>query len=119
MTRSLLLLLPLLLACGKGESGLPLDKTLAELDESEWEQLCEWGNAQYEEAEVDCGDGVTVSVGTVDECVEESLAYYGECSSTVESMEACVGAIAEDPCSSELPAECTGILACAFANFEG
>lgn len=118
MTRTpLLLLLPLLAACGMGESGLPLDKTLGELDEDEWTQMCEWGDEQYGSTEVDCGDGTTVDMGTVDECVTESMTYYDECSSTVESMEACISAIAEDPCSSDLPAECTGILACAFANF--
>ena len=111
------LLLPLLAACATGESGLPLDKTLAELDEDEWTQMCEWGNDQYEDAEIDCGDGTTVEMGSVDECVTESMTYYGECSVTVESMEACVTAIADDPCSSDLPPECTGVLACAFANF--
>jgi hypothetical protein len=114
---SFLLLLPLLVACGTGASGLPLDKTLAELDEDEWTQLCEWTEEEYGSEEVDCGDGTTVSVGTVDECVTESMTYYGECSTTVETMEACITLLAEDPCSSDLPQECASLLACAFANF--
>lgn len=101
---------------GEGPSGLEGDLDLGDLQLGDWEALCAWsvdvlggGGAVH-----DCGDGDTVEVGTVEECLGDASLYEG-CRVTVREMEACVVALSEDPCG-DPPGACLAVASCAMGG---
>ncbi len=88
---------------GGGSSGVDPTKTIGELSGSEIRDLCEYFSTLQEQPErtVDCGDGVTTTVGlnpedvqaSIDECVAD--APLGTCPATVADAESCFEAFSE------------------------
>lgn len=108
-------------ACGSSGdtgSGVDGDKPLVELESGEITSLCTYLVAVAgPERVVDCGDGVTFTVGgqEVADCVDgftESQTEFPTCAATVDNIEGCSEGIAalsdEQLCSEEgaLPAAC-------------
>jgi hypothetical protein len=107
MHKSILMAVLLLGACGGDDggstsSGVTTTKQLKDLSSAEQMQECEWGIAYSGGAghQTMCADNVTITVGTVAECVQDMMAYASNgCTATVEQLEACTRAIAADPCA--------------------
>ena len=101
LTRFLLSIAFLAVAACGGDSSSGLDGTAqaGQLSTSDEQALCEWSIAEAGGAGhvTECGDEITVSVGTVAECVED-FADFVDCDITVGELEACVNAFASDPC---------------------
>lgn len=112
-------------ACGGGDSsGVPGDKTLVSLNDSEATDLCEYAIDVVGSADrtVDCGGGVTVRIGpgTVSVCVMGIQAIKSvapTCTATVDNFESCAEAFADatdaELCSDAIPAACQAQFACA------
>jgi hypothetical protein len=103
-------------ACG-GDSGSGVDssKQIKDLSASEQMSVCEAGVAAQGGAGkmTNCGNGVTVTVKSVADCVSQMGVYAMKgCTATVGQLEACNDAIGMDPCSLGGSA-CQPILACA------
>lgn len=103
-------------ACG-GDSGSGVDssKQIKDLSASEQMSVCEAGVAAQGGAgkTTTCGNGVTVTVKSVSDCVAQMSVYamHG-CTATVGQLETCNDAIGADPCSLGGSA-CQPIIACA------
>jgi hypothetical protein len=112
----------LLAACGGGggvgdESGVDQGKPITDLDASEVSQFCTWSNATQGGAGTvhECGDGVTFEVPTQAECESDYAQIPDGCSGvTVAEMEACVSAIADDPCGAFEAEACAEYFTCIF-----
>ena len=103
-------------ACG-GDSGSGVDssKQIKDLTPSEQMSVCEAGIAAQGGAGkmTSCGNGVTVTVQTVAQCVSQMGTYAMKgCTATVGQLETCNDAIGADPCSLGGSA-CQPIIACA------
>ncbi len=99
---------------GGGSSGVDRDTSLTDLTAAEVMDICEWAVAEGggPGAETDCGDGVTVTNGTVAECVEDYPSEVSsDCTATVADVEDCFEAMNGDPCSFEHP-ECEPLFSC-------
>lgn len=88
--------------------GVDSDKLIAELSETEIDDLCtyilaEQGGARTETCE-DADGEFTVDFPDFDECVETLLAYGEECPATVRQEEECAEKLGDDPCDD--PAAC-------------
>jgi hypothetical protein len=110
----------LVTACGGGGSGVSGDKTLVSLSEGETTDLCEYFvDLAGSEREVDCGGGLTVTVGggSVSECVvalQASRALFPGCTATVSNAESCMEDLTDftdaQLCSDgPLPAACLSV----------
>jgi hypothetical protein len=112
----------LIIGCGGDDggdtSGVDQAKPITDLSTSEVTTFCQWsidvqGGAGHE---TDCGDGVTVTVNTQAECEAEYAQIPTGCSTvTVAEMEACVDALAAEPCNFEASA-CAEYFACLFGG---
>jgi hypothetical protein len=120
MHKSILLAVLLLGACGGDDdggstsSGVTTTKQLKDLSASEQMQECEWGVAYQGGAghQTMCGDGVTITVSTVSECVTDMMMYASNgCTATVSQLEECTRAIASDPCALGGD-KCSAVFAC-------
>jgi hypothetical protein len=106
-------------ACGGGAasvSGVDQAKPITELDAGEISTFCSWAiDVQGGPGHVtECGPDVTVEAPTQDECEAGYAQIPAGCSGvTVEEMEACVNAIADDPCAESIP-ECNEYFSCLF-----
>ena len=85
---------------------------LDELDSSEWALICAWMvEVQGGPHTVACGEGVSVTVDTVEVCMEQSEFPHCE----VELLVACVRAQADDLCADAPPA-CDDFYACVYGT---
>lgn len=114
------LLVVLAIACssdGSGSSsGVDQSKPITTLETSEVEDFCDWMIDLYggEAVEHECPDNVTVTTPTRAECVADYEQINANCSGvTVGEMEACIEALAEDPCNFGGQA-CAEFLECSF-----
>ena len=99
--------------CG-GSSGSGLDSSLELLDLSagEVEQLCEYVvDVQDGPRTVECGDGVTVELSGVEECVEDFDFLSDDCAATVLDAERCAEDLGADPCALFAPS-CAPLFEC-------
>lgn len=115
---SMLLLAAILAACGGDEtgfSGVSLHERVGALSMAEMRELCTWVIEQQggEGAMHDCGNGNSVTLDTIDECVAEQ-GDYADCSMTVAQMESCVLDVGGDPCRAPQTASCQPLGACLF-----
>ena len=96
-----------------GEStGVDPDRFLDELEASEWEQICTWMvDIQGGPHTVECGDGVSITIDTVESCSERT--DFPHCQ--VGLLVACVSAQAEDLCG-DAPAACDDFYACVYGT---
>lgn len=113
-------LLVLAIACGGGGSasvsGVDQNKAITTLETDEVETFCDWMIDTYggEAVEHQCPDDVTVTTPTMAECVAEYQQISPSCSGvTVEEMEGCIRALADDPCNFGGQA-CVEFLECSF-----
>ncbi|MCA9678017.1 MAG: hypothetical protein H6709_18270 [Kofleriaceae bacterium] len=100
-------------ACGSDTaSGVPGDTKLAEMSTSEATDFCEWGiDAQGGAGAMHvCGD-VTIYVQSVADCVSSFGTFPSDCAATVAQGEACIDALAADPCDLQAAA-CAPVYAC-------
>jgi hypothetical protein len=101
-------------ACGGGVDG---DKKLSELSVSENKDACLELAGDYPEKTVDCGNGVTLTVGlTAAECNDQEVAP-ATCTATVDDARACTADIYNqsnaDLCMDKpLPASCSKLTQC-------
>lgn len=120
-----LLACALLLACGGdddggGGDGSGVDGSIAitDLGGADVTALCEWaidiqGGAGNE---TDCGDGATVNVPSQAECEADYASVPDACSGiSVAELEACIEAVADDPCSLG-GAACADYFECSFGG---
>jgi hypothetical protein len=94
--------------CG-GPSGVDSSKYADELSADEKASLCDWtaqeaGNGK----EFDCGDNVTATGATKEECIAAPAAHC-----LVSDVEACTEATMGNPCGILTNSECTALIACA------
>jgi len=99
-------------------SGLPPSLSLASLDASQVMQLCEWGiDIQGGPSQSwECSDGLTVSTGTVAECVAGLESGASSCDITVGEMEGCLRALGRDACNVLDDPACAAVRACGMAS---
>jgi len=102
-------------ACGGGDdadsSGLDPSAPVGTLSQEDATTMCEWSTTtQGGPGTVhECGDGVTVEIESVGECVT-SLADFSDCGLTVGQMEACTLELADNPCG--FGAACAPLFEC-------
>ena len=104
-------------ACGgdDGGSGVDSSKQIKDLTSDEQMSVCEAGIAAQGGAGkmTNCGNGVTITVKTVADCVMQMGTYKMKgCTATVGQLDTCNAAIGADPCSLGGSA-CQPIIACA------
>ena len=93
-------------------TGVDESRYLDELEPSEWELICQWMvEVQGGPHTVECGDGVSVRVDTVEVCVEQDEFPHCE----VGLLVACVQGQAEDLCADAPPA-CDDFYACVYGT---
>ena len=122
-----LLFVSFLAACGGGggggdddgddTSGVDQSQAITELDDAEVTAFCQWAIEVQGGAgtEIDCGDGVTITVYSRAECEAEYAEVPAGCSGvTVGELELCVDAIAEDACSAFGAEACAEYFECAL-----
>ena len=105
-----------------GGSGVPAASQLATLSEADRTSLCEYiVEVQGGPGAHECGDGVTVEVPTVAECVMESSMFPAECGITVGQAEDCAEAIGTNQCMPPPAAmeACGPIIDCALMGMGG
>jgi hypothetical protein len=107
-----------LLACGgedTGFSGVRLDARVGALSRDEMRQMCTWVIERQggENAMYDCGNGTTVTLDTIDECVA-GQGDYADCSMTVAEMESCVLDVGVNPCRAPETPSCQPLGECLF-----
>ncbi|MDH5676337.1 MAG: hypothetical protein OEZ06_29735 [Myxococcales bacterium] len=94
---------------GLGESGLAADQLLSSLGDAEALQLCQWASGLPGVGEeIDCGDGLTVTVEVERQC---QVALLATCEVMVADVEACLLATVEAPCEL-VAAPCDPLFAC-------
>jgi hypothetical protein len=105
-----------LTACG-GDDGVDGSKKLSELTVAESKDACLDLAADYPEKTIDCGDGLTLTVGiTAAECNDQQTAP-ATCTATVDDSRACTADVYNqsdaDLCSDKpLPASCSKLTQC-------
>ena len=103
--------------CGaeEGYSGVAPHKRVGDLSGDEMRALCTWVIERQggEGAVHDCGDGVSVRLDTVAECVAEQDDFSG-CSLTVSQLEVCVLDAGPDPCRAPATPTCQPLGECLF-----
>ncbi len=100
-----------LAACGGGGSGVSANKQIGDLSDDERTQVCDWlGGLEVDNSE--CATGTTSSSTLTGGGCEAFLVTLGTCDLTVGNIEECNLALADDPCSSALPPECSEYFAC-------
>ena len=93
-------------------TGVDPDRFLDELEAEEWEQICAWMvDIQGGPHTVACGDGVSITIDTVESCAERS--DFPHCQ--VGLLVACVSAQAEDLCG-DAPEACDDFYACVYGT---
>lgn len=95
-------------------SGLEPTQVLSTLTEADLRTYCEWQQTLPNVGmDITCEDGAEVLIGdeSVEACVEAG-AFPEECMATVADSEACVIALAREPCAENYPAACDPILEC-------
>ena len=118
-TIGILFVIVLAFACGGGggsDSGVDGDKSITALETAEVESFCDWAIETYggEGIEHECPDDFTVTTPTRQECEEDYADIPQSCEGvTVAEAEACVEAIASDPCNFGGQA-CAELLQCSF-----
>jgi len=82
------------------------------LSAEEREAYCAWAVDEMGGggATITCPEG-TVTVPTVDECIEETEAY-ADCGITVSQLETCILAVSEDVCQGLEQQQCFPLLDC-------
>lgn len=107
----------LLVGCGaeEGYSGVPPDERVGDLSADEMRDLCAWviGRQGGEGAMYECGNGLSVTLDTVAECVAEQD-DYASCSLTVAQMEECVIEAGPNPCQAPFTPACQPLGQCQF-----
>jgi len=115
MRTTIYVLVVAMAACGggSGTSGVDSSKHVNSLSDGEAQTFCEWAVDEQGGAGTvtDCGDGLTITVDTVAECVAKQGNYTSDCAATVADAEACTTAIGNDPCSFGGNA-CAALFAC-------
>lgn len=116
---SILLLAAALAACGEetGFSGVSPSERVGALSRAEMRELCTWAIEEQggEGAMSDCGGGNSVTLDTIDACVDEQD-DYADCSLTVAQLESCVLAVDGDPCQVLSKASCQALRECLFSS---
>jgi hypothetical protein len=89
-------------ACGgnDGGSGIDKNKKISALSDSEVTTFCEWAIAEQGGLghQTMCGD-IVIIVNTQMQCESQYGNFSASCTATVSDAEACVHALADDPCS--------------------
>lgn len=100
-------------AGGSGGSGVPSAKRISDLTSQEGMEICAWAaEVQGGENQIfTCTDDTTVETGSVEECIMQMEAWP-ECDVTVDSLEACGLAIANDACNSISTSGCQALISC-------
>ena len=117
--RKLFIIIPILfsfVACGGDDndsSGVDQDKQISALSSDEQMSLCTWSiDSQGGEGHVtECGDDVTVTTGSVSDCVTD-LALYAECGISVAELEDCSNDLADEPCDPFSSTACAAVFEC-------
>jgi hypothetical protein len=101
----------------EGYSGVALDQRVGELSEDDMRKLCAWvsGRQGGEGAMHDCGNGNSVTLDTLDECVAEQD-DYAFCSLTVAQIEQCVIDAGPDPCRAPSTPSCQPLGQCRLGS---
>ena len=98
-------------------SGVMSSKRVADLTDPEVQQFCSWGADVLDAPRtVQCGDDQTVSFDGAEECVTDYSSFPDTCEMTVSQAEACVNALADDPCGGFGSSACAPLLECAFSG---
>ena len=99
-------------ASENGSFSVDRELFLDELTPQDWTEICTWMvDIQGGPHSVECGDGVTITVDTVEEC--SSRTEFPHCA--VGLLADCVAAQAEDLCG-DAPAACDTFYACVYAQ---
>lgn len=116
---SILLLAAALATCGEetGFSGVSPSERVGALSRAEMRELCTWSIEEQggEGAMSDCGGGNSVTLDTIDACVDEQD-DYADCSLTVAQLESCVLAVDGDPCQVLSKTACQALRECLFGS---
>ena len=89
-----------------------LERFLDELEPGDWEAICTWMvEIQGGPHTLQCDEGVSITIDTVEECAERS--EFPHCQ--VGLLVACVSAQAEDLCG-DAPAACDDFYACVYGT---
>lgn len=101
----------------EGFSGAPADQRVGELSAGDMRALCEWviGRQGGEGAVHDCGNGLTITLDGIDECVAEQD-DYARCSLTVRQMEECVLDAGDNPCRAPSTPSCEPLGECRLGS---
>jgi hypothetical protein len=93
-------------------TGVDPERFLDELEAEEWEQICTWMvDIQGGPHTLACGDGVSITIDTVESCAERS--EFPHCQ--VGLLVACVSAQAEDLCG-DAPEACDDFYTCVYGT---
>ncbi|HVV88016.1 MAG TPA: hypothetical protein VHE35_33475 [Kofleriaceae bacterium] len=97
---------------GGSSSGVDTSKKLVDLSASDKQTFCAWRVATEggEGHSTDCGDGITITTGSVAECVSGFDSFSASCTATVGDAEGCVEASAANEC--DPGSACDAIFAC-------
>ena len=99
-------------ASEEGSFSVDREFFLDELSPQDWTEICTWMiEIQGGPHSVECGEGVTITIDTVDECSNRS--EFPHCA--VGLLADCVTAQAEDLCG-DAPAACDTFYACVYAE---
>jgi hypothetical protein len=103
---------------GGSDSGLDSGQRVAELNESEIAELCDWTAAQLGGygVEHECGDGSSARTqDSQQECVDSSRMTFAQqgCALTIAEFEKCVNALEGDVCNVLTEASCLPLISCA------
>jgi hypothetical protein len=94
-----------------GSSGVGSAKYLDELTDNEVQQLCNWSvESQGGAGEYACGDGGSVTVNTVEECIQSLSVATVHCQ--VALAEGCVDSLGGDPCKMMSTQQCADYMTC-------
>lgn len=97
--------------------GVPEDALLSELDDGDWEKVCDELEPAVSEQCFDGDSGATVSVNGPDECLAAALAgqIASGCTATAGHYWTCMEQLHEDPCvirAEDPPQACVEVFAC-------
>lgn len=98
-----------------GASGFPESKRIVELTADEVAAFCEWVDSMPGSGvEQDCGGGLTVTVGSSEDCLNATSDVSSDCQVTVAQSETCFIDMLADPCSGVIvPPSCMVLFGCA------